>query len=762
MSGRNARRFLLILAGIILLISISTLAAADSIEWKNNTENGDVDVPGGIHAGPTKVDWSSRSFKEAEKAAEASSKNNSKKDKGNPGDIAILAALAGLLGIATLAGKKSKKELEQMVPKGKGVWVAEGDRETVLSMINDMSDKEYEIDHKGFIKAIKGSYNEDGSRTFSTVLDKLIASDELTAIGIDSGWASYDGNGLIKTDFTDNQAGVKVGDNGTDQVVILGEDEVLKSDVEGNPIYSGMDMVLAHELVHALRGAYSLREAGEDGVGIEEAYAIQTENMIRTELGYGLRGDGDTRDDVNADELYDGDGSYGYFGDEYIDENWTIGIVEEDNAATGDVYEFDKGDSTCKGDSYCGDCGDGECVPLPPSLGALYLDVPNELFDGDYISISTSCENADHMAICVTDPNGVAHWSEYSGGGSHSWSYLTTMPGSYQIKACARNTPGSSDPGTEYSEIEYEVDVINSSPVWIKNPSYTVTNTTAYLSWNTAVIDNQGKENLQFKVYNQYGNLLGSFGIGSTGGTISGLESDTQYNLFVKAIDQTGRVGCSDTISVKTLPAGTGDLTADQLRQQIVDLANLCIGNIQYAHLPSVILTNPDGTLKSGLQLDCSYFTSSLYYTIFGDNGNLEEWYEDDKITRLHGGGADRQSQMGTEVQNLKSADGSINLNTLKLGDLLFFDYGTEGIDYDTDPVGADRKGIYEHVAVYIGNGKYIDTATSGCYINSGISSAQDKTLNEFRWTVPVVEDVHDMILTARRIIQDDGSLFIV
>ncbi|NLD47185.1 MAG: hypothetical protein GX660_08290, partial [Clostridiaceae bacterium] len=110
-------------------------------------------------------------------------------------------------------------------------------------------------------------------------------------------------------EFEGNNSGIAIGGNNTDQVIVVsGKDNEMK-DISGNAIYSGSEMALVHEIIHAARGVSGLKSVNED----EEAHAIKLENIIRNELGYGLRGDGDASDDVNSDDIPDGDESYGRY-----------------------------------------------------------------------------------------------------------------------------------------------------------------------------------------------------------------------------------------------------------------------------------------------------------------------------------------------------------------------------------------------------------------------------------------------------------------
>ena len=98
-------------------------------------------------------------------------------------------------------------------------------------------------------------------------------------IGVGSGWQNYNADGtLTEDDFTDASGGITVGDNGTEQVIVLSG---LATD-HGTPVTT-----LAHELTHALRGDYNIRDANPGGGTDweEEAYADQVENQVREELG---------------------------------------------------------------------------------------------------------------------------------------------------------------------------------------------------------------------------------------------------------------------------------------------------------------------------------------------------------------------------------------------------------------------------------------------------------------------------------------------
>jgi cell wall-associated NlpC family hydrolase len=86
----------------------------------------------------------------------------------------------------------------------------------------------------------------------------------------------------------------------------------------------------------------------------------------------------------------------------------------------------------------------------------------------------------------------------------------------------------------------------------------------------------------------------------------------------------------------------------------------------------------------------------------------------------------------------------------------LFFSYGCDDTNFTSNPPYPDRYGIYEHVAVYIGNGDYIDVITKGCSVNSSVSATDNGHMNLNYWSYGAVKD---MIREARRLIQPDGSI---
>lgn len=108
-------------------------------------------------------------------------------------------------------------------------------------------------------------------------------------------------------------------------------------------------------------------------------------------------------------------------------------------------------------------------------------------------------------------------------------------------------------------------------------------------------------------------------------------------------------------------------------------------------------------------------------------------------------------------------SNGNIIYENLRPGDLLFMDYNADGVVRYKDE-GVGRKGIYEHVMIYIGDGKYIDTATKGCSINTSASGSTflNKQINDIKWTSSkYTGELKDAIISVRRIILDDESIVI-
>ena len=205
-----------------------------------------------------------------------------------------------------------------------------------------------------------------------------------------------------------------------------------------------------------------------------------------------------------------------------------------------------------------------------------------------------------------------------------------------------------------------------------------------------------------------------------------------------------------------TAKQGTGN--GDQVRQQVVDLALDMVGynknkKITYSQAgegpKTKKIVSSDGSLNIQTY-DCQSLVTSIIYTVTGEDLRLD--YK--KVPRTNGGGADRLSQMGTEVVGFKNADGTINTKVLKPGDLIFMDYDKDGKNRSTPAKG--KAGIYEHVMIYIGDNKYVDIGgNAGVSINNNLNP----DINKVQWSHKDIGYIHSSIFTVRRVIQDDGTV---
>lgn len=129
--------------------------------------------------------------------------------------------------------------------------------------------------------------------------------------------------------------------------------------------------------------------------------------------------------------------------------------------------------------------------------------------------------------------------------------------------------------------------------------------------------------------------------------------------------------------------------------------------NVDTSKTEIVDFNNPPATM------DCSSFTSSLYLTVFGVNIG--------RNTRIQ---QHRGAPVG--VEKAKKQDYS----NLMIGDLILFDWNEDGIP--------------NHVGLYSGNGKFIHMTTGNAVVEASL-----KDNSRYKY-----------ILTIRRIIQQDGSLW--
>ena len=276
---------------MMFLVLLPQIALADEIVWEDNTKTGR-ETEGSEGSDFEGIDWGSETYEEKVEFTEGEANEETGKEEGGGFDStgAALGAAAALAAATLLLGRKGERK-----PEKAGVYIAATDRERILSSINSLTKKRYVIDSEGYLREDETAPpREEGSETYDSLLAGLINADKKTVIGTDS---IYEAGGREE----ELEDGVAIGDNGTDQTVIVRGDA------------KDFGYTLAHELTHAYRGIYEHRKEDTDG-GVnedEEGNAILAENRIRYETGGELRRDGDSRADVDGDGIGDGDGSYG-------------------------------------------------------------------------------------------------------------------------------------------------------------------------------------------------------------------------------------------------------------------------------------------------------------------------------------------------------------------------------------------------------------------------------------------------------------------
>ena len=204
-------------------------------------------------------------------------------------------------------------------------------------------------------------------------------------------------------------------------------------------------------------------------------------------------------------------------------------------------------------------------------------------------------------------------------------------------------------------------------------------------------------------------------------------------------------------------------VVADRLREKLVDNAYKLVsydlsksGNERVIREPiynyskagngplTKDLFNEDGTIRyveGEMYLDCQSLQSSLYKSVFPDI-DIREYYK--YVPYPANGGCDHLKYMGKEVDY--KTDGKFDESKLKLGDLIIYDYKGPNMPQD---------GRADHVMMYVGNGKCIDIGNKG--------GVRIIPIN-FHWTSPEGVNAYgtEMVVTVRRFIQDDGTLFII
>ena len=246
---------------MMFLVLLPQIALADEIVWEDNTKTGR-ETEGSEGSDFEGIDWGSETYEEKAEFTEEESKEEAVKEEGSGFDStgAALGAAAALAAATLLLGRKGERN-----PEKAGVYIAAADRERILSSINSLTKKRYEIDSEGYLREDETAPpREEGSETYDSLLAGLINADKKTVIGTDS---IYEAGGREE----ELEDGVAIGDNGTDQTVIVRGDA------------KDFGYTLAHELTHAYRGIYEHRKEDRDG-GVnedEEGRASVGENRIR-------------------------------------------------------------------------------------------------------------------------------------------------------------------------------------------------------------------------------------------------------------------------------------------------------------------------------------------------------------------------------------------------------------------------------------------------------------------------------------------------
>ncbi len=315
-----------ITAIVLIIMTFALPAYADEITWQDNTENGRIEKNSTDEEQPAEVnDWGGDDFVAKEEPAAETGEEDSA-SKGMSAEQGTAAALAVAAAGAALLRKRGGRQ-----PEKGGIYITESDRTTLLEKINQIASSTYYIDEDGYLREDKNApVKEGGSKTYSKLLSGMIDSDKKIILGRDRTYTAGEKEETL-------EGGIAIGDNGSDQVVIVEEDT--------NPY------TLAHELSHAFRAIHGQRNEAKAEINHdEEGYAILAENKIRYETGAALRTDGDSRADIDGDGIPDGDGSYGQIEGE-LNLDWIYERQEEMKAASGSIFNFAKKSTSKKSSS---------------------------------------------------------------------------------------------------------------------------------------------------------------------------------------------------------------------------------------------------------------------------------------------------------------------------------------------------------------------------------------------------------------------------
>ena len=215
-----------ITAIILIIMTFALPAYADEITWQDNTENGRIEKNSTDEKQPAEVnDWGGDDFVAKEEPIAETGEEDSA-SKGMSAEQGTAAALAVAAAGAALLRKRGGRQ-----PEKGGIYITESDRTTLLEKINQIASSTYYIDEDGYLREDKNApVKEGGSKTYSKLLSGMIDSDKKIILGRDRTYTAGEKEETL-------EGGIAIGDNGSDQVVIVEEDT--------NPY------TLAHELSHA-------------------------------------------------------------------------------------------------------------------------------------------------------------------------------------------------------------------------------------------------------------------------------------------------------------------------------------------------------------------------------------------------------------------------------------------------------------------------------------------------------------------------------
>jgi peptidoglycan hydrolase-like protein with peptidoglycan-binding domain len=191
--------------------------------------------------------------------------------------LAVALALLGLLGVGGISKDKALEKAAEILPKENGLFVKEGDRETIRDWVNTAATKNYEMNDTGFLKPQENAYAKEGSKTFTEMIDKLIGANQKTVLGFSDKVFKLDHNGNMQEEKIE---GMTVGKEGSNQVILINPEYAKKvGDKESIAL-------LSHEMAHAVD---ALEGTKTQDAKRNEQVAMDAENRVREELGLSKR-----------------------------------------------------------------------------------------------------------------------------------------------------------------------------------------------------------------------------------------------------------------------------------------------------------------------------------------------------------------------------------------------------------------------------------------------------------------------------------------